>query len=219
MGRWTFSEPFDHIQSFRWSLIPKGSDPLALPPLPMVAHYYPLSPIILPSSASSYIKLSVVLQFLQLNNSSPKTCGEKRVCKGIIFIFIYLYATRPFSTLLPCFLYSKARNSCLTLLRCPTQLFHIHPVALSICWQVGKLMWREALLPWVASARDGPDPFVWPWNRTCAFLPALKDSCWGHFSRWEPFPKPLRSENWGAVSRMELDKACVLWNVSVAGPH
>lgn len=86
LGRWTFSEPFDQIQSFHWSLILKGNDPLACPPLPVVTHYYPLSPIIMSALASPYIKLSVVLQFLQLNNSSPKMCGEKRMCKVIKFI-------------------------------------------------------------------------------------------------------------------------------------
>lgn len=52
----------------------------------MVTYCYPLSPVILSYLAYPYIKLLVVLQFLQLNNSSHKNCREKRMCKVIVFI-------------------------------------------------------------------------------------------------------------------------------------
>lgn len=61
----------------------------------------------------------------------------------------YLCALRSFSTLVPCFLYWRARNSCLVLLWCPIQLFHIHPVALSICWQEGRLTMKSCYFGWL----------------------------------------------------------------------
>lgn len=107
----------------------------------MVTCYYLLSPMILSSSASPSIKLLVVLQFLPSNNIVIKTT-ERRECSE----WSYLYTSSPFSTLLPCFLYWKARNSCFSWLWCPAQLFHIHPVALSICWQVGKLTVKRSIV-------------------------------------------------------------------------
>lgn len=126
-----------------------------------------------------------------------------------------LCTNRPFSSSLPCFLYWRAKNSCLVLLWCPIQLFHIHPVALSICWQEGRLTWKRIVAFGGFCLKQ-----AWPFclsleQNECSSQLSLTTAA-GYVlverATSEAFLH-LSSENWGVLFGVSLDKACVLRNV------